>query len=78
MTGQTIVIVGNGYWAKGNTLQEAKLNFNRHGGKLRNGYDVATFEPGTEFKGVDRFGSAHYVGNAPTVVTVAAKKAATK
>lgn len=74
MTGETFLVIGNGYWAIGESVQIAKQKFTRLGGKLANGYDVVTFEPGTQFKGVDFVGSARYIGNAPTVVTTPARK----
>lgn len=71
--GTTVVVGGNGYWGSGATLQEAKKRFQREGGKLANGYEVITFEPGSEFCGVDGMGRYSWKGTAPTTQEVPAR-----
>lgn len=73
MPNETIVVAGHNVWAKGETLADAKRGFTRRGGKLSEGYGILTFDQDTEFQGFDMIGRYFYVGNAPTVVTVAAK-----
>lgn len=67
---QTIVVVGNGCWGKGNTLAEAKSQFRREGGRLTLGYGIMTFDQETVFHGIDRYGRYEYVGNAPQITKV--------
>lgn len=58
-TGLTVVI-GNGYYGSGKTLEEAKKRFRYEGGKLAKGYDILTFDAQTEFHFVDQMGRVHY------------------
>lgn len=57
---ETIVIIGQFYWGKGSTLDEAKKEFRKQGGSLSRGYVILTFDAETEFGGVDDMGRYHY------------------
>lgn len=50
------VVYGGHYWGKGKTLEEAKRNFRRFGGRLGYGYAILTFDEHTEFQGFDGLG----------------------
>ncbi len=63
-TGQT-VIVGYHYWGVGDTLDEAKRNMRKAGGRLGDGYYVVVFDDQTTFDGVDMAGGISYRGNPP-------------
>lgn len=63
-TGQT-VIVGYHYWGAGDTLDVAKANLRKAGGRLGDGYSVVVFDDQTTFTGVDMAGGVNYRGNAP-------------
>jgi hypothetical protein len=75
-TGETVVIIGGGYWAKGTDLPDAKKNFRKYGGSLSRGYGIVTFDAETEFHGVDDFGRYHWKGNKPTIREVKPRKTA--
>ncbi len=70
------IVIGQWIWASGETLAEAKREWQRRGGTLSRGYEVMAFDAETEFHGVDQMGSVHYRGNAPvhTVVKARARK----
>lgn len=72
-TGQ-VLVTGNRRWGAGDTLAEARKNWQRQGGRISDGYTIVTFDDATEFHGVDQMGGYSYVGNAPTVETVSARK----
>lgn len=71
---KTYVIVGGGYWGKGNTVAEAKKQFRYQGGKLTGGYGIYTFDEQTVFHGIDSFGRYEYTGNAPALEVVKGRK----
>ena len=72
------VVIGQMRWGAGPSIDVAKANFRDRGGKLSNGYTVATFDATTEFKGVDEAGRVLYIGNAPEQKEVAPRKSAGK
>lgn len=56
----TFVVIGQNYWGKGDSLDEAKAAWKRQSGgsrKLTGGYTVIEFDDGQEFTGVDMFGN---------------------
>lgn len=59
MVGVTVV-VGAGYYGVSNTVEAAKANFRKFGGRLKHGYIVFEFDDQTEFTGIDDFGRVHY------------------
>ena len=57
-----VVVIGQNYWGKGKTVQEAKaawkkVSYNR---RLKDGYTVVEFDAETEFTGVDGMGRVHW------------------
>lgn len=63
---ETYLIVGPGYWGEGDTLDEAKLNFRRAGGKLSGKYVLYHFGERSMYGGFTMGGSYTYVGEQPT------------
>lgn len=47
-------------WGTGDDLAQAKRNFTKYGGALREGYTVYTFNPGLEFTGISGMGSIQW------------------
>jgi hypothetical protein len=72
-TGQTLV-VGNLRWGAGDTLADAKRQWQRQGGRLADGYTVYVFDAETKFHGVDQWGRYSYTGNEPTVTEMKARR----
>lgn len=70
-----IVVIGNHYWGKGETLAEAKKQFRREGGRLSLGYTILDFGTDLTFKGVDQMGRVYWEGEGrPTDTEVPARK----
>ena len=70
-----ILIIGNHYWGKGETLEKAKAQFRREGGRLSLGYIILDFGDDLEFKGVDQMGRVYWNGEGrPTETEVAPRK----
>lgn len=72
----TVVVIGQWRWGKGESLGEAKRNFQKQGAKLSAGYTVLTFDQETSFEGVDQMGRVHWRGNEPKVEEVSPRKLA--
>ena len=53
---ETFVVLGHNYWGKGDTLDKAKRQFQREGGKLSKGYGILYFDADTTFHGIDGLG----------------------
>lgn len=69
-----VLLMGNGVWAIGDTLAEARKNFTSYGGRLSQGYGIIRYDDTTEFRGVDELGRYHWKGNEPTVEMREARK----
>jgi len=65
--GETYVVIGHNYWGRGATLDEAKQNFTKQGGRLSKGYRVFIFGVDSEFRGVDEMGYVHWTGGEPEI-----------
>ena len=65
----TFVVMGANHWGQGSTVAEAKAAYRRQhpGLRLKDGYAVLTFGPGSEFKGVDALGRYFWDGTPPEV-----------
>lgn len=61
------------YWGKGDSIAAAKAEFRKYGGVLSKGYSIIEFGPGSAFVGIGG-GGYRWVGEAPTVSEVAARK----
>lgn len=64
-----IVVIGNHYWGVGKTLEKAKAQFRREGGRLSLGYTVLDFGTDLEFTGVDQLGRVYWEGDGRPVET---------
>lgn len=64
------VIVGDHYWARGATQEEAKSQFRKEGGRLSRGYVLLYFNGTTShFVGVDNvYGAVSWTGERPVEV----------
>lgn len=77
-TGAEYVISGLGagdftmYWGSGATVEAAKAEFRKHGGRLGKGYTVIEFGPGSAFVGIGPMGY-RWVGQPPTTSEVPAR-----
>ncbi len=69
--GQTVVIAPN-VWGAGASLEEAKRNVKRHGGRLNAGYTVLVFDNDTQWLGINDVGTAFWKGNRPTITEYSA------
>lgn len=63
----TYLVIGQQCWGAAETLDEAKANFRKQGGRLNQHHGVYEFDDETTFKGIDQMGRMHYVGNSPTL-----------
>lgn len=69
-----IVVMGQFYWGRGDTLDEAKKNFKSQGGSLIRGYTIYEFPPETLFMGVNGMGFISWDGPEPKRTEVKARK----
>lgn len=70
------VVMGQFYWGRGDTLDEAKRNFKAEGGSLMRGYEIFEFPPETLFMGVNQMGVISWDGPEPKRTKVPARKGA--
>lgn len=59
-----------GAYGRGLTLNQAKDECKKYGGKLGNGYTILKFGEGSTFKGFDDSGSYYWEGKEPEVTEV--------
>jgi hypothetical protein len=62
----TYLIVGPGYWGEGDTMDAAKLEFRKAGGKLSGRYVLYHFGERSMYAGFTLGGSYEYTGEPPT------------
>lgn len=63
------VVCGHGYYGRSNTVVAAKANFRQYGGRLKDGYVILEFGPGSAFVGISAMGW-RYLGDPPKVTEV--------
>lgn len=62
------LVVSAGYWGYGPTIDEAKTNMRKAGGKLNRKFIVYAFDATTRFYWVGGNGSIQYYGNSPALI----------